>query len=621
MLKKWRRYLYEKISGIHARLLLSYICILLFLAIVVWSYISYTNYQDYRNQEQENLKYTASTVSTQLEHLVEQMDYILLDAVSDRKLIEAMQEIQNMGIEYNAPGNREALYQLNNEVSSSIVSESAVRNLHRLTVFNRYGYFASTNVDKTIEPETVYEKLEWTDRIREKKGLKVLLPPARDPWGNKTEELVVSLVRLVRNPGKEIGFIEAQADLEKLEKICKVNEQYRILVADGEGELFFSSAEAEAYMEYLEKWQQDSAGGEEKAGQVRLYWDGSAGEIIGVIYSGYTGLYTVVAENLSQRANSVGFLWNGAFLLIALTFLLSALLIILWSRRILQPLIALQKVLEENDLDTLQSNAEVQINTRNIKEIKSLVHSFRRMNLRLEGAMDEKIKAREMQLQAHFDALQAQINPHFMHNMLNVVANMVYEEQAEEIPEICNLLSENLRYSTSNKQPLVTIGQELDFTENYLKLMKKRLEHKLEYEIRTGDGRVRGIEVPKLILLPFVENSISHAYYDGGREQIRILIEARLEAQEWILTILDNGTGFPAEMLDKIQANIKEYQRNVEQGKPFEGFEIGGMGIVNTYARLWIYYKDRIELKLDNLESGGARVVLRGRYDGSRLQE
>lgn len=385
-----------------------------------------------------------------------------------------------------------------------------------------------------------------------------------------------------------------------------------ILVVDASGQIFFSSMDFKNYSQYLTQWSKD------QTGQVKLDWDAATGEIIGVNYSPYTGLYTIVAENLSERAHSVGFLWNGTLVLIAVAFLLAVLVILLWSHRVLQPLIALQKILEQNDLETLQRNAEVQINTRNIKEIDSLVKSFRKMNLRLEGAMDEKIRAKEMQLQAHFDALQAQINPHFMHNMLNVVANMVYEEQTEEIPEICNLLSENLRYSTSNKQPQVNIGQELDFTENYLKLMKKRLEHKLEYVIIVKNDEIRTVKIPKLILLPFVENSISHAYYNGSREQIQIKIQACVKNDKWELLIQDNGMGFPQEMIQKIHTNISKYKKSVEQGKSLEGFEIGGMGIINTYARLWIYFKDKVELSLDNMENGGAKVVIRGKIDADR---
>lgn len=609
---KWKHYLHEKVSGIHARLFLAYFCILAFLALMVWAYISYNNYQDYRSQEQENLKYTVAAVSSQLEHLVEQMDYILLDAVSDITLIASLQDIQNMGERYVSSDNSEELYRLNNLVSSCIVSESAIRNLNRLTVFNRYGYFASTNVDKTNRPAQVISELDWLDKVREQKGLKVLLAPRKDPWGYKTEETVVSLARLVRNPGKEIGFIEAQTDFKNLEAICNVNEQYRILVVDAAGQIFFSGMELENYTKYLTEWSK------KEAGQVKLDWNSASGEIVGVNYSPYTGLYTIVAVNLSERAHSAGFLWNSTLVLIAVAFLLAILVILLWSHQVLQPLIALQKVLEQNDLDTLQSNAEVQINTRNIKEIDSLVNSFRKMNLRLEGAMEEKIRAKEMQLQAHFDALQAQINPHFMHNMMNVVANMVYEEQTEEIPEICNLLSENLRYSTSGKQPLVKMGQELDFTENYLKLMKKRLEHKLEYTITVEDQAIKTVTIPKLILLPFVENSISHAYYDGSRKQIQIRIHAYMNGDRWELLIQDNGIGFPQETIEKIQMSITEYKKSVEQGKSLEGFEIGGMGIINTYARLWIYFKDKIELSLNNMENGGAKVVIRGKIDGDR---
>lgn len=241
MSEKWKQYLHEKISGIHARLFFAYFCILVFLALMVWAYISYNNYQDYRSQEQENLKYTVATVSAQLDRLVEQMDYILLDTVSDVTLIESMQSIQNMGDEYASSDNAEELYRLNNTVSDCIVSESAIRNLNRLTVFNQYGYFASTNVDKTNQPAQVISDLEWLDKVREQKGLKVLLAPTKDSWGNKTEKKVVSLARLVRNPGKEIGFIEAQTDFMNLETICYVNEQYRILVVDASGQIFFQA--------------------------------------------------------------------------------------------------------------------------------------------------------------------------------------------------------------------------------------------------------------------------------------------------------------------------------------------------------------------------------------------
>ncbi|WP_172683642.1 MULTISPECIES: sensor histidine kinase [Hungatella] len=511
-----------------------------------------------------------------------------------------MREIRKEGI-----GDRMQTYYRWEDIRDCITTQSSTRMLFRLNVITESGFFTSSNVDMVTNPSAKINNLEWLNQARTKKGEMLFLGPHRDPWGTE-HRTVISAIRQIRNPIIELGFIEAQLEYEKVEQICKLAEPYHITIIDSGHLLFYTNRETEelqrADIEFLT---------DNKAMDSRINPVTGKRELTYVIESELTGLKCIVSQKISIVDMSIRSFWGIGIIGLILVVLMSAVIIYLFIKRMMKPLLELKSVLENTDLETLSKNEEYAITHSDINEINSLIRSFQRMNMRIKESLIRERNAYQMQMDARFDALQAQINPHFMHNMLNVIVNMTYENNAQEIPEVCNRLSENIRYSTSTKKQVATLREEVHFVENYLILMKRRFEDKLEYTMNVSNDFADQILVPKLALIPFVENAIYHPYYESQEGVIRLYIEIGGDIGSWYFRIQDNGNGFENGQIAALFEKMNDYLDTLGKTN-LAGLEIGGLGIVNTYARLKLFFKGKAELEMMNAETGGAVVIIRG---------
>jgi len=214
------------------------------------------------------------------------------------------------------------------------------------------------------------------------------------------------------------------------------------------------------------------------------------------------------------------------------------------------------------------------------------------------------VRAHELQMQANFDTLQAQVNPHFIYNVLNVISSRSFSLGDEVISEICQDISAMLRYSTSTVDKAVDLSLEIAHVKHYMALQKKRYEHQLNYTIDVDENLMK-LQVPKLILQPFVENSIEHGLKNGKRD-ININMKAYTNEKNWVFEINDNGCGFNEDASVKLKEAIRKADKNYLQ------MAIGKMGIVNTYARMRMFFGD-VQLSFGNNENGGAFIKLEGR--------
>ncbi len=157
---------------------------------------------------------------------------------------------------------------------------------------------------------------------------------------------------------------------------------------------------------------------------------------------------------------------------------------------------------------------------------------------------DLEIRARradELAATAQLEALRAQINPHFLFNSLNSIAQLISTDpvRAEECVE---RLSEIFRYLLSSAdRAFVTLADELDITDGYLDIERARFGDQLDVEVDV-EPRARGWIVPTLIVQPLVENAVRHGLsrkIGGGRISIR----ARVENRELVVDIADTGVG------------------------------------------------------------------------------
>ncbi len=221
--------------------------------------------------------------------------------------------------------------------------------------------------------------------------------------------------------------------------------------------------------------------------------------------------------------------------------------------------------------------------------------------------------SQSLQIQANLDALQAQVNPHFLYNLLNVISSMGLESGNEDICDICDRIASMLRYSTSTVEREASVRQEFAHARNYLSLLKERYEHKLTYECRY-DKKIAEMKIPKMVLQPLIENAINHNFKEGVQKiQIDVSGQADRTGNEWLLTIGDNGKGISQEEIAAIRTRLEKIIDALESSEAGVEMSLGGLGLTNTYVRLFLFFGENFQMNIESPPEGGTRITIHGK--------
>ena len=220
-----------------------------------------------------------------------------------------------------------------------------------------------------------------------------------------------------------------------------------------------------------------------------------------------------------------------------------------------------------------------------IDEIEFLSHSLKEMSHNLEDSLKQIIALKDYEVHAKMLALQAQMHPHFLFNTLMTIASMAEEQGNDKIYRICMNLTSMFRYISAEAGDGVRIYEEIRHVENYVEIMKERFpESQVEIDIPL---EIMDCRIPKLTIQPLVENA--YKYCDRQRPEIAIKGTAE-PGGTWTVSVTDNGKGFSPEEKGRIMEKCRE---GIKNEKILSG-QIDGMGLVNVYVRLKLFFGDNM---------------------------
>ena len=228
------------------------------------------------------------------------------------------------------------------------------------------------------------------------------------------------------------------------------------------------------------------------------------------------------------------------------------------------------------------------------EEIVALSESFGQMVLQIQELM-EKVRNEEITLRkTELNALQAQINPHFLYNTLDSIAWMCEVGRTKEAVEMVNALARLFRISISKGHELITIAQELQHAECYLKIQKFRYKNQFDYKFQVEESCL-GYLCNKITLQPLIENAIVHGLDLSDKGEIRI--EVVEDGQDIVMTVFDNGVGMSEEQCAEI------FQKDIHQK--------GGIGIKNVNDRIKIYFGEQYGITISSELDEWTKVEIR----------
>lgn len=229
-------------------------------------------------------------------------------------------------------------------------------------------------------------------------------------------------------------------------------------------------------------------------------------------------------------------------------------------------------------------------------ELGLLHRTFRLMVERINALITENYASRLLIKETEFKALQAQINPHFLYNTLESINWMAKVNKQTRISQMVQALAFLLRNAVSLKEPILTLGEELEMVRNYVTIQKFRFEDRLSFRMELEE-REYARKIPKLTLQPLLENAIHYAL-EPSVNTCTIAIYSRYEADAFCLIVEDDGPGMPPETLELLREG-----KLVAAGN--------GIGLLNIDERIRFAFGEPYGVEIDSAPGQGTRVIIK----------
>ncbi|QHW32861.1 sensor histidine kinase [Paenibacillus rhizovicinus] len=262
-----------------------------------------------------------------------------------------------------------------------------------------------------------------------------------------------------------------------------------------------------------------------------------------------------------------------------------------------QPIVRLVRYMRRLEAGNLQQDIP---NSTRHDEVGWLYRGYGSLLRRIEGLIEDASLAERQKKELEFQVLSHQINPHFLYNTLESIRWKAENHGRSDISEMVSALGNLLRLSLNQGKEITTLGREIEQVKAYVQIEQARMGQTIRI-LYSVDSDLKDVPFIRLLLQPLVENAIQHSIRDNF-EHGKILLSARKEDDELVVDLIDNGSGIPPEVLEKLEHNANPLGQSAEGAK--------GVGLRNVNDRLKLYFGDNCKLRIET-SIAGTRITLR----------
>lgn len=228
-------------------------------------------------------------------------------------------------------------------------------------------------------------------------------------------------------------------------------------------------------------------------------------------------------------------------------------------------------------------------------EVEHLGMTLRSTVEQLRQLMDDIVKEQEKKRKSELDALQSQINPHFLYNTLDSIVWMIEGERYQDAVFMITQLASLFRISLSRGKTIISIADEIKHAKNYMNIQKVRYKNSFSVEFDIDEEIMECCTV-KLVIQPLLENAIYYGVegMDGDGE---IKVKGYRKNQDIYIEVSDNGFGMPQDVVDAL---LTENERVPKKGS--------GVGLINVYNRIRLRFGNAYRLEIESIPDEGTIV-------------
>ena len=408
---------------------------------------------------------------------------------------------------------------------------------------------------------------------------------------------VVSLsrtVELTKNGVSMLGVLLVDMNYSSIEQLLdKANTDtsgdYVYLMAP-DGEIIYHPKQNLIHMGLYQENNEKAAGYEDTTIEENFHGEKRLVTVKTISYTGWKLVSVVPMKSFSMNMINMR---NLVVLLVALTVLAAVILNQMVSARISKPLRRLNDSVKEWEA----GNMEPDIYVGGSMEVEHLGKTLRSTVAQIRQLMDDIVVEQEEKRKSELDALQSQINPHFLYNTLDSIVWMITGERYDDAVFMITQLASLFRISLSRGKTVIKIEDEVKHAQNYMNIQKIRYKNSFEVDFQIEEDIKDGCIV-KLVLQPLLENAIYYGmeFMDGEGE---IHVRGYRRDNDIYLEVEDNGLGMPEEEAAEL-LNGKE--RPHKHGS--------GVGLVNVHSRLKLRFGEGYGLIIHSCPDEGMLVQI-----------
>lgn len=198
---------------------------------------------------------------------------------------------------------------------------------------------------------------------------------------------------------------------------------------------------------------------------------------------------------------------------------------------------------------------------------------------------------------AKLDALQKQVTPHFVFNVISSISRLISMKEFAKASNMLDSFAQMLRYSLSNIRSTITLQQEVNYIQNYLAIQKNRFSERIEYDIQIDEEALTLI-IPFFSLQPLIENGIEHGILTlpyGGK----LMLSCSSANEGYLIEIRDNGRGMSENKLEEIYSNLTTGLNSCVNNH---------VGLHNSYSRFKLMYGDKVKFSISSKLNEGTCI-------------
>lgn len=316
----------------------------------------------------------------------------------------------------------------------------------------------------------------------------------------------------------------------------------------------------------------------------------------------------------NELLKDIDLLKNIFLVIIALCSAVSIPIMLLISRSISKPIEDIKSLM----IKFGEGDLSIKIHRYNDRtdEVGVLATEFNSMITQINSLIKNNYHNEIKKKEAEMEALQAQINPHFLYNTLDCINFTARKYKVKQICDMVLALGDLMRISIRKDRNMITVKEEIDYIQNYMTIQKIRYRDKLNLQINIDEALYDFI-IPKLIIQPMIENAVVH----GIEEKVgvgTIILNGYNDGKDVLFEIVDDGVGLDEELINNmLKINLLEYENLNNNGPIMESTNTdrkkgcSNIGLLNVDMRIKLVYGKNYGISVESRKNKGTKVTIR----------